>query len=260
MISFSHFDFFGDRFALLELFRVKKNPPGWSEENSPTVRKRKKSNSGLLIQTDISGSGLELCERFVPSDDMFLTYPEYFFVLRIDTCFSSLSKLNVPSNVYKSLILNSSRSKNRERTFNLSMMISLLTFIVKALRAATKSLSSRISKRSKKYLFSSTDTWVKISLNLIHRINVCLLKLVRVIQNVSTSLFVEFLLDDRQTKVRKPLSFFPKTDLLLMVNPLICISFHLSRPREQSWAARLVIPILMSPYIRTKAETLNLTL
>lgn len=249
MNSLFHFlGLFKFRFALLVLFRVKKDPPGWPVENSPTVRKSMKSKDNLLFHLAISGSGLELCDFLVPSEEMFLTYPEYFLALRIDTRFSSLSKLNVPSSVHRSLIKYSGWSKNRQRVFNLSKMISVLAILLRiALRAAIYILSKTTSFRSRRHLKSSSVPYPNKIFNLRYRMNVCLLKLVRVIQNVLAGI-CGVLFELSHTSVWNPRSFLPKADLLMMVNSSFCISktFPVTQGINSGPLGRS-FPILMSP-------------
>jgi len=238
--SFYLFDFI--RFALLVLFRVKKYPPGWPVENSPTERKSTKSKDNLLFHSDISGSGREPRDFLVPSEEMFRTYPEYFLALRIDTRFSSLSKLNVPSSVQRSLDSYSGWSKNRHRVFNLSTMtLKSANLFCTALRADIYKLSKTTSFRSKRHLLSSSVPYPNRTFNFRYRINVCLLKLVRIIQNVLAGI-CGVLFELSQTRVRNPRSFLPKTDLLMMVNSSFRILFYFSKiPGDLLGATRSVV-------------------
>lgn len=248
----SHFERFWVRFALLVLFRVKKTPAGCPVENSPTERYRAKSKDNLLVHLYISGSGRLPELRFVPSEDMFLTYPEYFFALRIDTRLSSLSTAIVPSSVQKSLGNTSTSPKKRLSVFALSRTISLSTLkFFKTDKVAMKISSLNISSRSNKHLRSSSLGLPKSTFNFRYLMYVCLLKLERIIQNVWVEVFGMF--DELfHTMVRNPLRGRPSTDLLKMVNSSFRILANVIFSLENSGDARWMI-FQPDESLRTKA-------
>lgn len=252
MILF-HFDRFRVRFALLVLVRVKKTPAGCPVENSPTERYRAKSIDNLLFHLYISGSGRLPGLRFVPSADMFLTYPEYFFARRIDTRLSSLSTAIVPSSVQKSLGKTSVAPKKRLRVFALSRTISLLIWkFLKTDKVAMKISSLNTSSRSSRHLRSSSVGLPKSTFNFRYLMYVCLLKLERIIQNVWVEVFGMFK-ELFQTMVRNPLRGRPSTDLLKMVNSSFRILANVIYSLVISGDARWMI-FQPDESLRTKAD------
>jgi hypothetical protein len=174
--------------------------------NTPTVRYSRKLTSRTYSSTE--SKGISSCRgslRFDPTDEGFLTYPEYFFGLRAGRSNSSTQYGNLPDHSLYTCGVRTGSPYSWLSVIILGQRISKGTlFRLFAKSESINKLSRRVIGKSNKHCCSIAWAWSSNILYFKNRRNFSLCRLVWTIQNVSPGLCREIVFDLHRKVSRKP--------------------------------------------------------